>query len=182
MNITEAQAHVKSNIWKAIAKSGLDLSELPEEKLESLINLVTEAALTELDSEMGKAQLAGKVAEGTDSAETTADGERVLWEGRPFLSLTKHYRITDERIRITEGLMSKTRIDIELVKIQDLSQSQRASERMMGIGDIKITSHDPNHPEVTLDNISDVQRVHEILRRAMIDARAKVNFSYREQM
>lgn len=180
MNIVEAQAHVKSNIWKAIAKSGLDLSELPEEKLESLINLVTEAALTELDSEMAKVQLAGDVVE--DSAEITPEGERILWEGRPFLSLAKHYRITTERIRITEGLVSKTRVDIELVKIQDISQSQRATERMMGIGDISVTSHDPHHPEITLDNISDVQRVHEILRRAMIDARSNVNFSYREQM
>ncbi len=180
MNIAEAQAHVKSSIWKAIAKSGLDLSELPEEKLEQLVNIVTEASLSELDSELTRVEAeAGLV---KTEPVVDEDGERVLWDGRPFLSLTKHYRITTERIRITEGLMAKTRVDIELVKIQDITQTQGVSERMMGLGDITVKSHDPTNPVIVLDNISDVQRVHEILRRAMIDARAKVNFSYREQM
>lgn len=180
MKLAEAQAHIKSSVWKAIAKSGLDLSELPEEKLEQLIDIVTEASLTELDYELGRVKDDSGLAGDEDGH--VNDGEQVLWQGRPFLSLTKHYRVTSERIRITEGLMSKKRIDIELVKIQDITQSQRVSERMMGLGDITVTSHDPTHPVIVLDNISDVQRVHEILRRAMLDARGKVNFSYREQM
>ncbi|MGB1251528.1 MAG: PH domain-containing protein [Candidatus Promineifilaceae bacterium] len=180
MRIKEAEAHVKSRIWKAIAQSGLDLSMLPEESLETLVNLVSEAALVEMDYGMGREDEESGL---KDSAEPPVEaGEQVLWEGRPFLSLTKHYRITDERIRITEGLMGKQRIDIELVKIQDITQSQRMSERMLNLGDITVKSHDPTNPIIVLDNISDVQNVHEVLRRAMIDARAKVNFSYREQM
>lgn len=179
MNPTEAKARVKANVWKAIAKSGMDLSELPEQKLEDLIDMVTEASLLEMDAEMGRADAEMAVEE--DSAETN-EGEVTLWEGRPFMSLTRHYRITSERIRITEGLASKLRIDIELVKIQDISQSQKVGERLLNLGDISVTSHDPANPQITLENISNVQEVHEILRRAMLEARNNVNFSYREQM
>ena len=180
MRIQEAEAHVKSRIWKAIAQSGIDLSALPEESLEQLVNVVSEAALIEMDYGMGRED---EESGHKESAEPLVEeGERTLWEGRPFLSITKHYRITDERIRITDGLLGKKRIDIELVKIQDITQSQRMSERMLNLGDITVKSHDPTNPIIVLDNISDVQNVHEILRRAMLDARNKVNFSYREQM
>lgn len=180
MRIKEAEAHVKSRIWKAIAQAGIDLSAVPEESLEQLVNVVAEAALIEMDYGMGREDEESGLKESAEPP--IEEGERVLWEGRPFLSITKHYRITSERIRITEGLMGKKRIDIELVKIQDITQSQRLSERMLNLGDITVKSHDPTNPKIVLDNIADVQNVHEILRRAMLDAREKVNFSYREQM
>ena len=180
MRIKEAEAHIKSRIWKSIAQSGLDLSALPEETVEQLVNVVSEAALIEMDYGLGREDEESGLKE-TVEPPVEAD-EKVLWEGRPFLSLTKHYRITDERIRITEGLLGKHRIDIELVKIQDITQSQRLSERMLNLGDITVKSHDPTNPKIVLENISNVQDVHEVLRRAMLDARDKVNFSYREQM
>ena len=179
MTLNEAQAHVKSRIWKTIAKSNLDLSALPESTLEELVNIVTDAALVELDYELGRVD---EKAGGTKpEPDLVQEGERRTVEGRPFLSITKHYRVTNERIRITEGVVGKTRIDIELVKIQDITQSQRVAERMMNLGDITVTSHDPTNPIIVLNNVTDVQRVHEILRRAMLDARNEVNFSYRER-
>jgi hypothetical protein len=50
------------------------------------------------------------------------------------------------------------------------------------VGDIYIISHDPQHPEFTLENIKDPQGVHEILRRAVLKAREKYRLSYREEM
>lgn len=177
MTPKEAQIHIKSRIWKEIAKAQLDLSEISEEKLEQLVDIASHAALFELDYEIDRVD---KQSDAQPFPEEEA--ERVLWEGRPFLSLVTHYRITNERIRITHGLLGKQRIDIELLKIQDMEQTQRVSERMMNLGDITIHSHDPMHPVVTLENISDVQRVHEILRRARLDARKEHNFGYREEM
>ena len=133
--------------------------------------------MIELDYEIGRVDEESGTEHFSDP-----DDERVLWEGRPFLSLVTHYRLTNERIRITHGLLAKQRIDIELVKIQDMEQTQRLAERMMNLGDITIRSHDPAHPEVVLENITDVQRVHELLRRARLDARKEHNFGYREEM
>jgi uncharacterized membrane protein YdbT with pleckstrin-like domain len=110
------------------------------------------------------------------------EAEKVLWEGRPFLSLSVHYRITSERVRITEGMLGKDREDIELVRVQDIDLTQGLTERMLGIGDIHIRSHDKSNPSVTLNNVSNPTQVHEILRRAMLKARKKYNVSFREEM
>jgi hypothetical protein len=177
MTPKEAQAHIKSRIWKEIAKAQLDLSELSEEKLEQLVDIASGAALSELDYEIERVDKESRIQPFPED-----ESERVLWEGRPFLSLTTHYRITNERIRITYGLLGKQRVDIELLKIQDMEQTQRVTERLMNLGDITIQSHDPMHPVVVLENISDVQRVHEIIRRARLDARKEHNFGYREEM
>jgi uncharacterized membrane protein YdbT with pleckstrin-like domain len=118
----------------------------------------------------------GSVDDGDD------DVEKVLWEGRPFLSLSVHYRITNERVRITEGMLGKDREDIELVRVQDIDMTQGLTERMLGIGDIHIRSHDRSNPDVTLNNVSNPTEVHEILRRAVLKARKKYNVSFREEM
>ncbi|NJN98016.1 MAG: PH domain-containing protein [Anaerolineales bacterium] len=106
----------------------------------------------------------------------------MLWEGRPYLSLSVHYKITNERVRITEGIVGKDREDIELVRIQDIDMTQGMSERMMNIGDIHIRSHDRSNPEVVLNNVSSPSEVHEILRRAVLKARKKHNVTFREEM
>lgn len=184
--ITEAHARIQASVWQAVAQSKLDLSALPKEQAEALVALVSEAALSQIDSELEKIvsaeQSIATSTEPTSTADDDENPERVLWEGRPFMSVVRSYRITTERIRITDGLFSKDREDIELLKIQDIDQKQTFSERILNIGDITIRSHDPSNPTVVLHNVSDVKRVHEILRRAMIDARKAVNFGFREQM
>ncbi|MFQ5399119.1 MAG: PH domain-containing protein [Anaerolineae bacterium] len=177
MSPTEAQSRIKARIWQAIAQSDIDTSKIERKDLDSLVDLVTEAALMELDDEMGKSYKAEQ------SKPALFDGdEQPLWEGRPFLSLNLHYMITTERVRITEGLLGKAREDIELVRIQDMDHSQTFSERLLKIGDITIRSHDSSHPQVVLKNVRDPEAVHEILRRAVLDARKRYNFTYQEEM
>lgn len=191
MSISETNAHLKSRVWQAIAQSKLDLSPLPDATIEALVSIVAEAALQEMDAQMGRAvaeqnplpatPLMAQTAPAAADAPATED-ERVLWEGRSFLSLTKYYRITTERVRFSQGMLSKDREDIELVRIQDLDQTQTFGERLLNIGDIIISSHDTTQPKLVLENVGDVQRVHEILRRAVLAARQRHNFMYREEM
>jgi uncharacterized membrane protein YdbT with pleckstrin-like domain len=105
-----------------------------------------------------------------------------LWRGRPFLSLVLEYTITDERIKITSGLLGKSHENVELIRVQDVDHSQTFGERVLKIGDITIRSHDPSHPEIVLRNVQDPSSVYEILRRAVLNARKRHNFSYREEM
>ncbi|RMG92200.1 MAG: PH domain-containing protein [Chloroflexi bacterium] len=174
---SEAHARIKARIWQAIAQTDLDISQIDKEIVNALVDLTTEAALMELDEEIGKSWSQTRTAQNDLDEE-----EQLLWEGRPFLSLSTHYRITNERIRITHGLLGKDREDIELIRIQDIDFSQTLSERILKIGDITIHSHDSSHPKVTLNNVKDPERVHEILRRAILNARKRYNFSYREEM
>ena len=182
MTINEAQARIKARVWQAVAQADLDLSALDKETLESFVDLVTESALLEIDSELDASKLANKQAAVADDDEYDEFGEQVLWQGRPFLSLVLDYTITSERIKITSGLLGKAHENIELIRVQDVDHSQTFGERMLKIGDITIRSHDPSHPEVVLRNIQDPNGVYEILRRAVLEARKRHNFSYREEM
>jgi len=182
MSLSEVKANIKSRVWKAVAQSELDVSALDKETLEALVDLVAEAALLETDDEVGKSLAVGQ-AETAVSASILDDAkEDILWEGRPFLSISLHYTITDERIRITEGFLGKARENVELIRIQDIDYSQTFGERILNLGDINIRSHDSSHPQITLKNIKDPEKVYEILRRAVLHARKKHNFTYREEM
>lgn len=187
MSLNEIHTHIKSRIWKEIARSRLDISQLDKETAEALVDLATEAALLEMDDVMSQSLAEGKSASAADTNmpdQSIFDDQKedILWEGRPFLSLVLEYTITDERIRITEGLLGKARDNIELVRIQDMSYSQTISERLLNIGDITIRSHDPSRPTIVLKNITDPESIYEILRRAVLNARKKHGFTYREEM
>jgi hypothetical protein len=182
MSLNEMRARVKSSIWQAVAQSGVDVSAVGQPELDRLVAAITDGVLREMDETLGQAS--GKPASAVTRRPADEDHEEevVLWEGRPFLSLTVHYQITSDRVRITEGLLGKDREDIELVRIQDVDHKQNLTERMLNLGDVTIRSHDPSHPEMVLNNITNPMEVHEILRRAVIKARKRHNLSYREEM
>jgi len=180
MSITEAHARLKSRIWQSIAQTELDISALEKETAESLVDLVTEAALLELDEVIGASLKTEQISQLEQLLHD--EDEDLLWEGRPFLSLTLQYKITDERILITQGLFGKATENIELIRIQDMAYSQSFGERLINVGDITIRSHDSSNPVFELKNISNPAEVHEILRRAILVARKKHNFTYREEM
>lgn len=178
MNINETRSRIKTRVWQNIAQARLDLQAVPKESLDDLVDIITNAALLELDDELGNDVSANKKMVTLNDK----DDEQILWEGRPFLSLNTQYIVTNERIRIVEGILGKSREDIELVRIQDIDQSQNLSERMLNLGDITIRSHDPSNPSIILRNIKDPVNVHEILRRAVLKAREKHRLIYRENM
>ena len=175
-SIEEVNHRVQSRVWKAIAQSEIDLSALSKEDVEALVSIASNAALMELDGEIDEFL--------PEESRPVADGseEQVLWEGRPFLSISTHYMISNQRVRVTSGLLGKQREDIELVRIQDLDQKQTLRERSLNLGDIIIQSHDDSRPKLVLNNVKDPIEVHEILRRAVLEAREKYRLTYREEM
>lgn len=181
MSLSEMQATVKASIWQAIARSGVDLSVLSQEDTNRLVAAIAETVLKDMDEFLGQASAkalstAGPVVEEDEYAET------ILWQGRPFLSIGVHYTITSQRVRISEGVLGKTREDIELVRIQDLDYTQGLTERALNIGDITIRSQDPSHPVLVLNNVPNPGQVHEILRRAVLKARKEHGLTFREEM
>lgn len=182
MPANDSREKIRSRIWKAIAQAEIDLSALPAGEVESLVNLVTEAAMLEIDADMDNQMEADQAAADRYYPPGESDEERTLWKGRPLLSISEHYLITTERVRIVRGLLGKDREDIELIRIQDIDHSQTLRERALNVGDITIRSHDRSHPEIVLNNVHDVQNVHEILRRAVLNARKEHNITFQEEM
>lgn len=195
MSLKEVQSRIKSRVWQGLAQSDVDIKGIDRGTLEKLVELVTEAAMLEVDQTLSQsvtpaqAPVATPTSTATSSlstgiADSVFDDEKedVLWEGRPFLSISLHYTITDERILITEGIFGKARENVELVRVQDLDYKQTFGERLFNVGDIIVRSHDRSKPEIVLNNVQEPGKVYEILRRAVLKARRRHNFSYREEM
>lgn len=179
MSLQEAQARIKARVWQSIAQTNLNVSSLDKQTLENLVDLVTEAALLEIDDELEVELSQAKKETAVPAAD---DDEKVLWAGRPLLAIGTYYTITSERIKIRNGILGKAYEYVELVRVQDMKHGQSFSERILHVGDIIIRSHDTSHPTLTLNNVQNPEHVYEILRDAVQTARKRHNFSYREEM
>ena len=177
MSIEQIRAKVIGSIWQAVAQSGVDLSAIPHDQQENLVSKIADNVMATINS-LQEDEIKGEV-----NAEIVDDlDENVLWKGRPFLSLVESYLLTNERIKIVRGLLSRDVENFELIRIQDLDYKQGINERIFGIGDIMIRGHDASDPEILLRNVGDPDDVYEILRKAWLDARKRHGLEFREFM
>ena len=179
MSIEKIRARVISSIWQAIAQSGVDLSTIPQEQQDKLVNKICDTVMVTMDSILDEGAPSNPA-----EAETEPDefGEQVLWQGRPFLSLVESYVVTNERVKIITGLVSRHVENFELIRVQDIDYKQGMTERMLKIGDITIQGADPSEPKIVLRNIPKPEEVYETLRRAWLDSRKRHGLQFREFM
>ena len=81
---------------------------------------------------------------------------------------TIHYRITSYRIDYERGLFSKDIDTIELWHVEDLHFHQSLWERIMGVGRIRIVSHDATLPELILRGVPNPRPLFETLKQRVI--------------
>ncbi|HXF64861.1 MAG TPA: PH domain-containing protein, partial [Caldilineaceae bacterium] len=108
--------------------------------------------------------------------------EQVLWRGRPYLTIGTRYELTNERIRIIRGILGNNIEEIELVRVKDTKVKQHMGERMLNVGDITIISADPATPEFELRNVRNPVEVRELIRRTMMQEKARRGLYYREDI
>ncbi|HEX9618352.1 MAG TPA: PH domain-containing protein [Anaerolineales bacterium] len=177
MNIEQTRAQVIASVWQAIAQSDVDLSGVPQEQQEKLVSTIANNLLLTVND------LLDEVPEPEVQPEPGSEfDEQELWKGRPFLSVSESYLLTNERIRITKGFVGREIENYELIRIQDLDLSQGLTERILNIGDIHLRGHDPSSPELVLRNVSKPDEVYETLRRAWLAARKRHGLQFREEM
>ena len=177
MSIDQTRAQVISSVWQAIAQSGVDLSSVPQDQQENLVGKIADNLLMAVNAMLDEEEPLT-----VEEDEVDENDEKVLWKGRPFLSLVENYTVTTERLKIITGLMARHVENFELIRIQDIDFKQGMTERMFGIGDITIRGHDPSNPEIKLRNVSKPEEVYEIMRRAWLEARKRHGLQFREYM
>lgn len=174
MTLEQNRARVTGAVWQAVAQSGVDLSAIPRDQQDRLVAAIADSLLVTVN------QMLDEVAPPVSPA--VSGEERIVWEGRPFLSISERYVLTTERVRIFRGLVGRDLEDLELVRLQDIDFSQNAGERILGIGDIHLRGADVSAPVVTLRNVHQPEEVRELIRRAWLDARKRYGVSFREEM
>jgi hypothetical protein len=180
MDINQVQETTKKRIWQAIASSGVNVSSIAKGDLEKLVDTIAQEVLEEIDA-LQQSALPPQLQSISQSGDATED-EKVLWEGRPFLSLVEYYVVTTERIRVISGLLGHEHENIELVRLKDVDWKQGVGERVFGIGDIVLNSVDATMPRAVLRNVKHPEEVQEIVRRAMLEARKKYHIIFEQNM
>ncbi|OQY27527.1 MAG: PH domain-containing protein [Chloroflexota bacterium] len=177
MSIEKTHAQVIASIWQSIAQSEVDLSSITPEDQKTLVYGIADSVMLAFDEIIGH-----EVKNNTPAKLEIDDDEHLIWEGRPFLSLTESYVITSERIKIITGLISRHVEVFELIRVQDIDYKQSVGERVFGLGDIFIRGQDASEPAIVLRNVAKPEEVYETLRKAWLVSRKRHGLQFREYM
>ena len=80
------------------------------------------------------------------------------------------YTLSDQRLKFTRGVFTKTTEDLELYRVRDTKFEQSFFERMVGLGKIELFTTDETSPTIHLPYIADAEAVREKIR-GLVEAR-----------
>jgi uncharacterized membrane protein YdbT with pleckstrin-like domain len=80
------------------------------------------------------------------------------------------YALSDQRLKFTRGVLTKTTEDLELYRVRDTKFEQGVFERMLGLGRIQLFTTDETSPSIVLPYIADAESVREKIR-GLVEAR-----------
>jgi len=75
----------------------------------------------------------------------------VLWKWLKVRA--REFRLTTERILVTDGLFSKTTDSTELYRVKDLRMTQPFVSRLMGLENVELITSDKSSPDIVIDFI-----------------------------
>jgi membrane protein YdbS with pleckstrin-like domain len=83
------------------------------------------------------------------------------------------YRLSNQRLFITTGILARKTVETELFRVRDISVHQSLIERMLGIGTIHALTTDKDIPEMNFRGIPEPLKVKEAMRAHIMEARQR---------
>jgi uncharacterized membrane protein YdbT with pleckstrin-like domain len=80
------------------------------------------------------------------------------------------YTLTDQRLKTTRGVFTRTTEDLELYRVRDNRFEQSFAERLFGLGQVVLFTTDETSPEIRLTFIKDAESLREKIR-TLVEAR-----------
>lgn len=74
------------------------------------------------------------------------------------------YKLTNQRLMVSWGVLSKTRQELELFRVKDTTVVQPFLLRIFSLGSVIMVTSDKTTPEVCVEAIHDVREVREKIR------------------
>ena len=91
-----------------------------------------------------------------------------IWRG--LVTRNTRYALTDQRLKATRGVFNRVTDDLELYRVKDTHFQQSFWQRMVGIGDIVLSTSDATTPILVLGDIAQAESVRERIR-ALVERR-----------
>lgn len=107
-----------------------------------------------------------------------------LWKDRKrFLGLPltfTRYSMTEDRLFLETGFFNIRTEEILLYRIRDISLSRKLTQRIFGVGSIRIISSDKTMPELLIKNVKKSKDVKELIHRQVEEAKLKRRMRFGE--
>ena len=98
----------------------------------------------------------------------------IIWFGVPVLRWkTTSYELTTRRLRLREGILTRSGRDFPLIRISDVSFSHGPIDRLVGSGRLIVESAG-EHGQLVLNEIPQVERVQATLFQLVQDEQARL--------
>ncbi len=95
----------------------------------------------------------------------------LMWLWRWWLTKTTVYTLTNERLLVTRGIITRHQDNLELYRVRDYCVKQPILLRMLGLGNLELLTSDTMTPNVLIPAIKEVEEVREKLRTSVELAR-----------
>jgi membrane protein YdbS with pleckstrin-like domain len=76
-----------------------------------------------------------------------------------YRRMSVRYSLSTQRFIHESGFLRRINDRIELLDVDDITFEQGPCERLMGVGTLRVTSHDRSHPDLVLPGIEDIKKV-----------------------
>jgi uncharacterized membrane protein YdbT with pleckstrin-like domain len=98
----------------------------------------------------------------------------IIWTGVPFLRWrTTTYELTNRRLRLRRGILSRTGRDFPLIRISDVSFSHGLIDRLLRCGKLTVESAG-EHGQLVLTEIPEVEKVQATLFQLVEDEQQRL--------
>jgi len=88
-------------------------------------------------------------------------------------SRSTRFELTTQRVRVERGVLSRTRQDTELFRIDDIALEEPLGMRMLGYAVLYLRSTDRTTPEILIYGVKGIAAISEQLRAAAIRERER---------
>jgi uncharacterized membrane protein YdbT with pleckstrin-like domain len=78
-----------------------------------------------------------------------------------------HYELTTQRLRTTRGILHKRADDLELYRVKDIALRKSLLLRMLGLGDVELTTSDQTSPLVLIRAVRDPEMLRDEIRQCV---------------
>ena len=97
--------------------------------------------------------------------------DRKRYFGLP-LSFTR-YSLSDDRLFLEKGFMNIEADEVLLYRVRDLELDLKLTQRIFGVGTVRVHSSDKSIPVLELQNIRQSRQVKEMIHHAVEEAKLK---------
>jgi uncharacterized membrane protein YdbT with pleckstrin-like domain len=94
----------------------------------------------------------------------------VLWTW--LVRISREYRLYRDSLEVEAGILARSIENLQLFRVRDLSLSQSVLARLLGVGDIAVTSTDRSTARLLIRGVADPRGLYETLRDLVADSQA----------